>query len=723
MAPLAETTALYEAISAGDVGPPPAAPTNRRRARRWSGATRSPVGTRRSSSCSRRSVRVASSWSRESRASARPASSRRSLARQDAAGADGALLRQRRRRALRPARRSAPARRRRSGDAPRRSRRSLRRSRRRRRGWSPSWRRRTRRPPPSTGPGPRPASSMASPGRVAAAGSAPPGVLVVDDAQWADDATQQVLAHLAAPGRRRRAVPDRHPAQRRGRRLRTALPCARRPAPRRRRRGHPARAAVGPESVAALVAGAVPADDADRVDRGGDPRERGAAVPGRRLPRRAGGWRGAPRPTSATCSRGRLASLTDGAAQLLTTASVIGRSFTFDVVRAASGRSDDEAVDGPRRADGPWARRGARHARRADLRLHPRPGPAARVRPDVARSPPAPAPPRRRGAARRVTARVASGVGRRPRWRTTSGWRVATTSPPSTSGGPATTPGRCTPTPTPGRHYDAALALGPPRRRRAPRGDRRPRDPRRSVRRRGRELRAGRRPRRRRDDVARIEGKLGGVHQRRGQWSTAEQHYHEALARAGRRRIAGRASPPHRRPRHHRAPAGRHRARRPAGRPRRSAWPSEAGDDAALAHTGTVAGLLAAGRGDLATARAQLAGEPRAGRRARRPRRPGGRRQRARPRRADGGRPPARRARCSWRRSRCASSIGDRHREAALRDQLAQVLHGLGRHEEAMDELKRAVAIFADIGVEGGSIQTEVWRLSEWVDHSSTPRP
>ena len=66
-------------------------------------------------------------------------------------------------------------------------------------------------------------------------------------------------------------------------------------------------------------------------------------------------------------------------------------------------------------------------------------------------------------------------------------------------------------------------------------------------------------------------------------------------------------------------------------------------------------------------------------------------------------------------------SIGDRHREAALRDQLAEVLHGLGRHDEAMGELKRAVAIFADIGVEGGSIQAEVWRLSEWADHSPVP--
>ena len=70
--------------------------------------------------------------------------------------------------------------------------------------------------------------------------------------------------------------------------------------------------------------------------------------------------------------------------------------------------------------------------------------------------------------------------------------------------------------------------------------------------------------------------------------------------------------------------------------------------------------------------------------------------------------------------ARCVS-IGDRHREAALRDQLAQVLHQGGRADEAMGELKQAVAIFADIGVEGGSIQTEIWRLSEWVDHSSGP--
>ena len=111
VAPLAETTALYEAITAGD-----ARCCRSRRAdragerRRWSAGTRSSVATRSSSSCSPRSVPAASSWSRASRASARPASSRRSLARLDRARADGALLRQRRRRALRAARRPAPPR-------------------------------------------------------------------------------------------------------------------------------------------------------------------------------------------------------------------------------------------------------------------------------------------------------------------------------------------------------------------------------------------------------------------------------------------------------------------------------------------------------------------------------------------------------------------------------------------------------------------------------------
>jgi hypothetical protein len=39
-------------------------------------------------------------------------------------------------------------------------------------------------------------------------------------------------------------------------------------------------------------------------------------------------------------------------------------------------------------------------------------------------------------------------------------------------------------------------------------------------------------------------------------------------------------------------------------------------------------------------------------------------------------------------------------------------LHAGGRHDEAMDELKRAVAIFAEIGAEGP--RPEVWKLARW---------
>jgi predicted ATPase len=60
----------------------------------------------------------------------------------------------------------------------------------------------------------------------------------------------------------------------------------------------------------------------------------------------------------------------------------------------------------------------------------------------------------------------------------------------------------------------------------------------------------------------------------------------------------------------------------------------------------------------------------------------------------------------------CAAQ-GDRHREAALRNNLADLLHSLGAHEEAMEELKRAVSLFAEIG-EPGELQPAIWRLVDW---------
>lgn len=58
--------------------------------------------------------------------------------------------------------------------------------------------------------------------------------------------------------------------------------------------------------------------------------------------------------------------------------------------------------------------------------------------------------------------------------------------------------------------------------------------------------------------------------------------------------------------------------------------------------------------------------------------------------------------------------IGDRHREAALRNHLSDRLHANGQSEAAMVELKQAVEIFAEIGEESGDLQPEIWKLVEW---------
>ena len=57
---------------------------------------------------------------------------------------------------------------------------------------------------------------------------------------------------------------------------------------------------------------------------------------------------------------------------------------------------------------------------------------------------------------------------------------------------------------------------------------------------------------------------------------------------------------------------------------------------------------------------------------------------------------------------------GDRHHEAALRNNLADILHHSGHPEAAMEELKRAVSVFAAIGGEDEQRFPEVWSLAEW---------
>ena len=57
---------------------------------------------------------------------------------------------------------------------------------------------------------------------------------------------------------------------------------------------------------------------------------------------------------------------------------------------------------------------------------------------------------------------------------------------------------------------------------------------------------------------------------------------------------------------------------------------------------------------------------------------------------------------------------GELHLEAAVENNLADQLHAAGRPEEAMVHLKRAVALFADIGGRPGELEPEIWKLVAW---------
>lgn len=60
-----------------------------------------------------------------------------------------------------------------------------------------------------------------------------------------------------------------------------------------------------------------------------------------------------------------------------------------------------------------------------------------------------------------------------------------------------------------------------------------------------------------------------------------------------------------------------------------------------------------------------------------------------------------------------STQLGDRHRRAALHNNLADLLRAEGRDEEAMIQLKQAVTLFAEID-EDTDQQPEVWKLAEW---------
>ncbi|RLT39524.1 MAG: hypothetical protein DWI57_10095 [Chloroflexi bacterium] len=58
---------------------------------------------------------------------------------------------------------------------------------------------------------------------------------------------------------------------------------------------------------------------------------------------------------------------------------------------------------------------------------------------------------------------------------------------------------------------------------------------------------------------------------------------------------------------------------------------------------------------------------------------------------------------------------GDRHREAAIHNNLADLLHRAGDDAGSMAHLKQAVTLFAEIGEPGSPLtNAEIWKLAEW---------
>ncbi len=59
-------------------------------------------------------------------------------------------------------------------------------------------------------------------------------------------------------------------------------------------------------------------------------------------------------------------------------------------------------------------------------------------------------------------------------------------------------------------------------------------------------------------------------------------------------------------------------------------------------------------------------------------------------------------------------AAGDRHREAALENNLADIHHSAGDEEASMRHLKRAVAIFAEVEADEATRPPEIWKLVSW---------
>ncbi|MBI5301880.1 MAG: AAA family ATPase [Chloroflexi bacterium] len=211
---------------------------------------------------------------------------------------------------------------------------------------------------------------------------------------------------------------------------------------------------------------------------------------------------------------------------------------------------------------------------------------------------------------------------------------------------------------------------------------------------------------------ARVESKIGNVYARRGEWESAVCHFQNALTA-----LNGNSTPDE----HARIYADWSWTAFRAGdkaeamdlAERALALAQKANDEYALALAHNLLGILAKNAGELDHARehfetslalAETLSDPSA--------RIAALNNLARAHAASGN--LARAIAFAERALAQCVAQGDRHRQAALRNNLADLLHAAGKSAEAMLQLKQATVLFAEIGAESGETQTEIWKLVEW---------
>jgi len=213
------------------------------------------------------------------------------------------------------------------------------------------------------------------------------------------------------------------------------------------------------------------------------------------------------------------------------------------------------------------------------------------------------------------------------------------------------------------------------------------------------------------DQLAAIEHKIGGVYGRLGEWQHSEARLAAALERVPpgahglhARIVADLALTLHQ--------AGRSDAA--AARGREALEVAEAAADRhAEAQAHNMLGMLARSRGELPQAREELAHSLALADELRdAPAQAAALNNLALVERDAGELDSARRL--TERALGLCAAYGDRHREAALENNLADLHHAAGHADEAMDHLKRAVAIFTEVGADEATRLPEIWKLVSW---------